>query len=414
MILVTPRAPGNGCTDLPEADNAVCWYRESYDGTTSASKIAWSRAVVDQVLSQYDISLDRVVIAGYSSGAQWTMEFFGPQHAVDIMSDGVAVAISYGGRPQGTDRRGAVHKANVPYIHNTGDIDQAWTLSVSSNFGVKGGQDYLRTNGFITELELIQDVNHTPRDGQFGLVMEKHIKRYVPRSQGAWPLNRMPHWGAIVGKAAGTTTTNVPYAPGVQLGDFLLLGVASGGTGSFTASGWTAVPSGTATVSTTLQTTLLYKFADSSDVTGSAATGGTLTVTGPSTVRAMKMARFPGTHPTTPFLTPTIVQNAAATTHDIASQTPDVVGCLPVWFGASASVTRQNPRPTALADVLELMDTYAELNSAISGQSAGWFASPPLTSTAASGTRGWAPVNFAGTAVSTEGAGVLLLLRPAP
>src|SRR5690606_29784951 len=89
LLLLTPEAPAPGCDGT---DN--CWY----DSRNAVGKARWSSDLISRVTSQYDIDLDRVVIGGYSSGAQWTTRFFLPAHG-EAHSVDLAVAIAYGGAP---------------------------------------------------------------------------------------------------------------------------------------------------------------------------------------------------------------------------------------------------------------------------------------------------------------------------
>ncbi|MCZ2837126.1 alkaline phosphatase D family protein [Modestobacter sp. VKM Ac-2985] len=173
LLLVTPMAPGD---ELPDG-GGVGWYMNSNDGTTVAQKIAWSRSIIDRTYELYNIDLTRVVLGGYSSGAQWLTEFFGPAHASQIMDDGVAVAISYGGSPKVTAQHTAAHKAAVPYVWDTGDQDPAWT-DQASIYGVKAGYDWYTAAGFTTQLHLVAGEDHY-RDGQFGAVMDREITEHV-------------------------------------------------------------------------------------------------------------------------------------------------------------------------------------------------------------------------------------------
>lgn len=173
MILLTPRAPGNGCTD----GDGRCWYMNSFDGTTTAQKINWSRELVNYIYTRYNIDLERVAFGGYSSGAQWTTQYFGPGHAAQIMEDGVAVAISYGGEPLVTPTHTLDHKAKVPYVWDTGALDPAYTNS-GSIYGVVQGEDWYSTNGFTTQLHVISGVDHD-RDGEFGGIMDREITEHV-------------------------------------------------------------------------------------------------------------------------------------------------------------------------------------------------------------------------------------------
>lgn len=181
MILLTPFAPGDGCTD----GDGVCWYMSSLDGTTAAQKLEWSRQLISFIFTQYDIDKSRVAIGGYSSGAQWTTQFFGPAYAHEYMTDGVAVAISYGGDPAVTVNNTTAFKTHVPFVWNVGELDLAWTGKAPTySDGVEEGHQWYTTNGYTTVLDVIPGLPHEryslkTGDGEFGRIMDHYITRYV-------------------------------------------------------------------------------------------------------------------------------------------------------------------------------------------------------------------------------------------
>jgi len=172
MVLLTPLAPGVGCPD----GDGTCWYLDS-SGISPPNKARWSFELVKYVQKQYGTDPARVAFGGYSSGAQWTTEYFGPLYASEIMTDGVAVAISFGGSPKVTSKFTAAFKANVPFVWDVGDQDGSYTGSGS--YGVKAGYDWYTANGFTTELTVVPGLGHG-RSGQFGGIMDREIKQHVP------------------------------------------------------------------------------------------------------------------------------------------------------------------------------------------------------------------------------------------
>lgn len=174
MILVTPRAPGNGCND----GDGVCWYDASFDGTSITTKVKWADDFIqNQVLTKYDIDTRRVCIAGYSSGAQFTMEYYGPQYASAWMTDGLLLAISYGGSPKVTANYPTAFKQNVSAVWDVGSTDPAYQSSGS--FGVQAGYDWYTANGFTTtELTVVAGEDHA-RDGLFGGIVDREITQHV-------------------------------------------------------------------------------------------------------------------------------------------------------------------------------------------------------------------------------------------
>jgi hypothetical protein len=168
MVLLTPLSPNPACSD----GDGSCWYLGDPRGYAT-----WSAGLVKQVESRYNIAKNRVALGGYSSGAQWLTEYFAPGgHAADIMTDGVAVAISYGGSPKVTANFTPSFKANVHFNWNTGDRDAAYTTT--SAYGVRAGYNWYTGNGFATSLDLISGLGHSRSD--FGRVMEAQIKKHLP------------------------------------------------------------------------------------------------------------------------------------------------------------------------------------------------------------------------------------------
>lgn len=167
MVLLTPFAPNPSCGD----GGGSCWYMGDPRGYAK-----WSADLIKHIQGRYNVAKNRVALGGYSSGAQWLTEYFAPGgHADDIMTDGVAVAISYGGSPKVTTSFTSSFKSNVHFNWNTGDKDSAWTSSGS--YGVKAGYSWYTNNGFATSLDLISGMGHSRSD--FGKVMEAQIKEHL-------------------------------------------------------------------------------------------------------------------------------------------------------------------------------------------------------------------------------------------
>jgi len=167
MVLLTPLAPGVGCTD----SDSTCWYQTS-SGYTPAAKARWSAELAQHVENQYATDPARVAFGGYSSGAQWTTQFFGPVHAANLMTAGVAVAISYGSPPYGTTNLPAAFKANVAFTWDTGDADPGGYPAAQN------GYNWYTKNGFRTKITVLPGKTHT-RSGEFGGIVEREIKEHL-------------------------------------------------------------------------------------------------------------------------------------------------------------------------------------------------------------------------------------------
>ena len=177
MVLVTPMAPGGGCND----GDGVCWYDNS--GTnTPAQKLAWSKALIEYIFAQYDLDRSRVAFGGYSSGAQWVTQYWGPGHAHEQVTAGVAVAISYGGQPKVTNNNTAAYKAAVPYVWNVGSLDTSWSQPTWDDSIQKGLDAYTPT--YLTRLSVVGGLTHdryvsSPEVGEFGAIMDRAISENV-------------------------------------------------------------------------------------------------------------------------------------------------------------------------------------------------------------------------------------------
>ncbi|QRK04738.1 hypothetical protein JQX13_31485 [Archangium violaceum] len=186
MVLLTPFSPNKACAD----GDGSCWYQGDPPGYTR-----WAEALVKRVQSQYPIETDRVAFGGYSSGAQLATEYWVPSGAAQrTMTDGVVVAISYGGSPKVTASISEAFRTRVHMNWNTGDKDTAYTTT--SSYGVKAGYAWYTDRAFQTSLDVIAGLGHSRSD--FGLVMERQIKEHVP---------------------AGSTTTPPPTLAGLLEGE---------------------------------------------------------------------------------------------------------------------------------------------------------------------------------------------------
>ena len=177
MVLVTPFAPNKNCSD----GDGSCWYDGDPEGYAK-----WAEELITSIESQYQIDKRRVAVGGYSSGATFTTGYWIPSGgAMRTMTDGVLVAISYGG-PAYMDEAAytAEFKANVHMNWNEGDQD-------GSLPDVQEGYQYYTDKGFDTSLDLLPGVGHS-RSGQFGLIMDAMISAYVIPASGDAPTNVPP------------------------------------------------------------------------------------------------------------------------------------------------------------------------------------------------------------------------------
>lgn len=164
LVLVVPNAPAPGCDG---EDN--CWY-----DSTHAAKAKWSSDLMTRIKGQYNIDLSRVVVGGYSSGAQWTTQSFLPAHGAAQSVD-LAVPIAYGGAPRSTMNAPASWKSDVVISWDTGTADEAYT---SASYGAIGGRNWYRDNGFTTDERWPSGVGHS-RGGEFGAILDREIVQHL-------------------------------------------------------------------------------------------------------------------------------------------------------------------------------------------------------------------------------------------
>jgi hypothetical protein len=169
LMLLTPFSPNKACSD----GDGSCWYLGDPVGYA-----AWAEELVTYIQSQYVIDKTRIAFGGYSSGAQLATEYWTPSGAAQrTMTDGVIVAISYGGSPKMTEiAYSGSFKANVHMNWNTGANDSAYTTS--SSYGVMAGYNHFTNDNFDTSLDVIPGMGHSRSD--FGLVMEAQIQQHLP------------------------------------------------------------------------------------------------------------------------------------------------------------------------------------------------------------------------------------------
>jgi len=174
MLLVTPRAPGNGCTD----GDGVCWYLGSNDGTTRAQKTKWLDDLIKtQVLALYNVDKTRACVSGFSSGAENAAGIYGPAYASSWMEDGLLLAISYGSSPAQfgiTPTYTSTFKANVAAVWDVRGGDETTAVADSLE-----GYNWYVTNGFATTQRNVIPGGQHDRPGEFGGIVNQYVTQYV-------------------------------------------------------------------------------------------------------------------------------------------------------------------------------------------------------------------------------------------
>lgn len=168
LVLVVPEAPAPGCGGV---DN--CWY-----DSTAPAKAKWSSDLMSRIKSQYRIDARRIVIGGYSSGAQWSTRWFLPTHG-EAQSVDLTVAIAHGGAPAVTPRFTDAYKKSTVVSWDVGTADSAYT---TASYGARGGYNWYKSNGFTkVDATWPAGVGHS-RSGQFDAIMDREITQYLTPS----------------------------------------------------------------------------------------------------------------------------------------------------------------------------------------------------------------------------------------
>lgn len=175
MVLVTPVAPPPGCDDegntRPDrGEEANCWY----DPENAEGKAQWSADLVQQVEDEFDIDRDRVVVGGFSSGAQWATQFWAPAHGEERSVD-LTVAIGYGGAPVASPSFSQDYTEETVFAWDTGTADHAYRRD---RYGSIGGYNWYTKHGFRTRATWPKGVGHD-RPGRFHVIMEREIDRVL-------------------------------------------------------------------------------------------------------------------------------------------------------------------------------------------------------------------------------------------
>lgn len=176
MLLLTPVAPPPGCDDdgnprPDDGDVSNCWF----DEPTAEDKATWSSDLIHEITGTFDVDPDRIVVGGFSSGAQWATRYFMPLHGEEHSVD-LCVAIGYGGAPAATPRFSDDFPSGTALAWDTGTADPAYS---DEPWGSIAGYSWYTEHGFDTHATWPADVDHD-RAGEFHLIMDREITRALP------------------------------------------------------------------------------------------------------------------------------------------------------------------------------------------------------------------------------------------
>lgn len=175
LVLLTPVAPPPGCDyegniRPDEGEDSNCWY----DPENAEAKATWSSDLIDEVSGEFDFDDDRIVVGGFSSGAQWATQYWAPMYG-EAYSVDLTVAIGYGGAPVAEPDFSEDYTSDTAFAWDTGTADHAYR---SDMYGSVGGYDWYTEHGFDTEATWPEGVEHD-RPEEFHLIMDREITRVL-------------------------------------------------------------------------------------------------------------------------------------------------------------------------------------------------------------------------------------------
>jgi hypothetical protein len=393
MVLVTPRAPGNGCTD----GDGVCWYLPSNDGTTLAQKTKWLDDLVKtQVLSLYNIDKTRVCIAGFSSGAELTMGTYSPQYAASWMDDGLLLGISYGSSP---DQYGVANnytagfRANVAAVWDVRAGDETTAVEDSEE-----GFDWYVAEGFATtDINIIPGGEHD-RPGEFGGIVDQYVTAHVtPASlgEGGTALAQLAPDTSLRSSLSSSSEMVLPTPKGMKPGLLRIVWFSISNQTITTPTGWALIPTFPQVFATTRRIYGFYRVYQTGDVAPTFVFSGTANYTCIQTGARKYNAAAPFS------VTPQFAAGTSGTTLTAPTVTTVDAGSLLMTYFASIS----NLTTDTLSVPAGMTTARAKVGTGVSGHS-GLLATESRPTTGGTGTR----VSTAG--VSAPWAAVTVVLSP--
>ena len=130
-----------------------------------------------EIFPKYNVDRARVLLVGYSGGAEFTTQNLVPQHA-DLLCGGGAVIFGGGGRPWGRGTMFAPEFVSAFKMHwYTGQDDTGCSDCSCDGFDAfsasTGGADYYEARGFTVTLEQPEGIDHC--NIPFDMVIEEQL-----------------------------------------------------------------------------------------------------------------------------------------------------------------------------------------------------------------------------------------------
>lgn len=167
----------------PDTDGTVTWWE---DGEDNADYMA---DLIEHLTDEYDIDSSDIVMAGFSGGAQFTTQYFLPEHS-GMIDGGSAIVFGGGGAPETSQQQPWDEGLKDTFFLHwaTGELDTA----ENSDEGydaleyAREGEAYYAAEGFETSHDWIPGEGHE-LDELFGDLLAAKLWEHIPRG-GSGPV----------------------------------------------------------------------------------------------------------------------------------------------------------------------------------------------------------------------------------
>ena len=175
-VLAVGRARGYVVVSVlaPDPEGTVTWWE---DGAANADHLA---DLLTHLGDEYAIDPARVVLAGFSGGAQFITQYFLPEHSGKLVGGG-AIVFGGGGAPETS--RGRPWNPDLPasfFMHwATGELDDAEHSDEGYDAlgQAREGVAFYSSLGYRTSYEWLDDRDHV-LDGLFGGIVDAQLERF--------------------------------------------------------------------------------------------------------------------------------------------------------------------------------------------------------------------------------------------
>lgn len=206
----------------PDTDGTVTWWEEGEDNADYMADL------IMQLKSEYDIDSSDIVMAGFSGGAQFTTQYFLPEHS-DLLDGGGSIVFGGGGAPETSQQKPWNEELKDGFFMHwaTGELDTA--ENSDENYDAleyaKEGEAYYSEEGFDTSHDWIPGKGHE-LDGLFGDLVAAKLWEHNPRGVSgpvpgaapAPPVTDGQDWSFVVEPHADFAYITVNVPDGIESG----------------------------------------------------------------------------------------------------------------------------------------------------------------------------------------------------